>query len=301
MLPAFLQARGDVAWQAAFPGLRARIEGVTLTARSRWWGKRWTVTSESAFPVPEPLLLFVSRKGLDHGFWRDYRIGDAAFDQRHFVYSDTPALLPLVIGPATRRAIGAKTLLADALTLYAVNGVSRVSGTNRASDETAIERHLEVHRALAHDHADLMAAWTALVDKVHGRAAPHWPPAGTLMNPIGSFRVSLVWLPRDEDSLRTRIVGQDGRPRARWTLREAEPFEEGNLEVGHRRMILTGIPSLPRSILEQLVGRGAIASIACASDVSVTVHGVATESQLATMVRVLEQVLKAADSGAPYR
>lgn len=281
--------------------MRAQIEGVTVTARSRWWGKRWTTTSESAFPVPEPLLLFASRRGMDHGFWRDYRIGDSAFDQRHFVYSDSPALLPLVIGPATRKALGAKTRLDDALSLYVVGGVTRVSGTNHADDVTAVPRHMDVHRALARDHADLVAAWAALVENVHGRAEPHWPPAGILMNPVGALRVSLAWVPRDEDSLRTHLVGQDGRSRVRWKLREAEPFEDGNFSLGDRRMVVTGTPTLPRAQLEHLVERGAIASIACATEVRVAVRGVATEAQLGAMVRVLEQVLKAADSGTPYR
>ncbi len=277
------------------------IDGVTLIARSRWWGKRWTVTSESTFPVPEPLLLFASRKGMDHGFWRDYRIGDAAFDQRHFVFSDSPALLPLILGPQTRLALGVKTRLDDALSLYVVGGVSRVSGTNHGDDMTAVTRHLDVHRALAKDHEELMAAWTALLTKVHGRAEPHWPPAGILMNPVGALRLSLGWLPKDEDSLRTKLTGEDGRARARWKLREAEPFEDSNLEIGHRRMILRGNPTLPKPQLDQLVDRAAIVSISCAAEVRVAVRGVATETQLGNMVRVLEQVLKAADSGTPYR
>lgn len=301
VLPPFLAAEPDADWRAASPGMCAQIDGVTVTTRSRWWGKRWTTTSESAFPVPEPLVLFASRKGMDHGFWRDYRIGDAAFDQRHFVYSDSPALLPLVIGPATRKALGAKAWLDDTLSLYVVDGVTRVSGTNHGDDVTAVPRHLEVHRALARDHADLVAAWAALVEKVHGRAEPSWPPAGTLMNPVGALRVSLVWLPRDEDSLRTLVVGQDGRRRGRWKLREAEPFEDGNLELGRRRMVVTGTPTVPRAALEQLVERGVITSISCAAEVQVAVRGVATEAQLGAMVRVLEQVLKAADSGTPYR
>ncbi len=301
MLPAFLQARSDAEWRAASPGIRAEIDGVAVTARSRWWGKRWTVTSESAFPVPEPLLLFASRNGMDHGFWRDYRIGDAAFDQRHFVFSDSPALLPLILGPQTRRALGVKGRLEDALSLYVVSGVTRVSGTNHIDDTTAVTRHIDVHRALAQDHEELMAAWDALVTKVHGRAEPHWPPAATLINHVGALRLTLGWAAKDEDSLRTKLVGQDGRARARWRLREAEPFEDSNLVIGHRRMILTGNPTLAKPQLDQLVERGSIVSISCASEVHVAVRGVATEPQLANMVRVLEQVLKAADSGTPYR
>lgn len=301
MLPAFLQAAAGVTWQPASPGQRAQIAGVTVTARSRWWGKRWTVTSESSFPVPEPLVLFVSRKGMDHGFWRDYRIGDAAFDQRHFVFSDLPALLPLVIGPATRRALGAKTWLDDALTLYVVGGIARVSGTNAGDDATAIARHLDLHHALAHDHEALRAAWATLVESAHGRADPHWPLAGTLMSPVGALRVSLAWSSRDEDSLRTIMIGQPERRRARWKLREAEPFEDGNVAIGGRRMVLTGTPTIPRAQLDPLVERGAFVSIACANEVRVAVRGVATEAQLGAMARALEHVLHAADSGTPYR
>ncbi|MBL0219354.1 MAG: hypothetical protein IPQ07_36480 [Myxococcales bacterium] len=310
MKPSFLAARPDARWAGAPKELRGGCDGVEFEVLGRWWGKRWSVTSEAPFPMPERLLLFASRKGMEHGFWRDFRVGDPAFDHRHFVFSDTPALLPIIMGPQTRHALGARTALDDALTLYVRGGVARVTGQNDADDDTALTRHLDVHRALAADHQTFLTAWDELVTSAQGRADPRWPPTGTVMNPVGALRLYLTWAEaarRDvdwlarEDSLRTNLAGNDGRQRSRWSLREAEPFEAHDLELGAGRYLVTGKPTLSTPALEALVLRGKIVAISSSAQVRVAVRGLATTSQLQAMLRLLETLLQAADSGSPYR
>lgn len=308
--PRFLTVPPGGQWQGSRTDLRGTCGGVAFGARSRWWGTRWTVISEAPFPVPEPLLLFVSSRGMEHGFWRDFRIGDPTFDREHFVFSDTPALLPFVVGRATRAALAAATKVDDALTLYVRGGVSRLTGTNDASDDSVIGRHLAVHRALAEDHQSVLKAWEALVATVHGRAEPRWPPTGTVINPVGVLRMCLRWdaggsrdvdWSQREDSLRTVIAGTEGQGRPRWSLREAEPFQPHDHEIKDRRFVLEGKPTVPLAVLEPIVHRTQITRISCGDEAAISVRGLATTQQLIQMIRALELLRKIPESGSPYR
>ncbi len=308
--PRFLTVRPDGAWQGGPTELRGRCEGVSFEANGRWWGTRWTVISEAPFPVPEPLLLFASSRGMEHGFWRDFRVGDPAFDREHFVFTDTPALLPFIVGPATRAALAASAKVDDALTLYVRGGVSRLTGTNEAGDRTVIDRHLAVHRALAMDHQGALEAWNELVATVHGRAEPRWPPTGSVINPVGVLRMYLRWdaggsrdvdWSQREDSLRTSMAGSDDQGRPSWWLREADPFQPHNLEIRGRRFVLEGEPTIPLKVLEPIIDRTQITRIACANEARISVRGLASTQQLTEMIRALELLLKIPESGSPYR
>lgn len=306
----FTAAPLDVRQEIGARELAGACDGVAFEAHRRWWGRRWIVASHSELLVPEPLLVFASRKGMEHGFWRDFRVGDARFDREHFVFSDTPALLPLILGPATRAALAAAAPLDDALALYIRGGLCRVTGTNDGDDEQALRRHLAVHRGLATDHQAFLAAWKELVSGVHGRAEAVWPPVGVVMTRVGGLRVFVRWTPATEteadwlvreDSLRTVIVGHDGRPRARWSVKEVSPGVQPNFEVGTNRYLLSGAPTLARPVIEQLVRRTQFVSLTCSRDASISVRGIASESQLSEMVRAIEQILQATDTGSPYR
>ncbi|CAN5780946.1 hypothetical protein BH11MYX3_BH11MYX3_02120 [soil metagenome] len=308
--PRFLTVRPDGGWQGSPTDLRGRCDGVAFEATGRWWGTRWTVISEAPFPVPEPLLLFASSRGMEHGFWRDFRIGDPGFDREHFVFSDTPALLPFIVGPATRAALAAGTKVDDALTLYVRGGVSRLTGTNEAGDASVIERHLAVHHALAADHQTALKAWEELVGTVHGRAEPRWPPTARVINPVGVLRLYLRWdaggsrdvdWSQREDSLRTSMAGHGEQGRPRWSMREAEPFEPHNLEIKDRRFVLDGKPAVPLAVLEPMIHRTQITRLACGNEARVSVRGLATTQQLTQMIRTLELLLKVPESGSPYR
>jgi len=309
--PAFVTARKDGQWHVATRSLTGHCGGIDVTGERRWWGGRWTLTSTQAFPVPESLLLYVSSTGMDHGYWRDLLVGEPAFDRDHFIFCDIPALLPLILGPATRRALRDHESAGDVLTLYVRRGVTQVSGTCSEDDSRAIDRHLGVHRALAEDHRACLARWQAQMTAAHGRADPSWPPVATIMSRTGTLSVHTSWTSpttrdgsdwhRSADSLRTHITGHDDRERRRWTLIEMERGIAGTHELGRRHVTIVGKPSISLPLLGDLVRAGDIVEIRCSAEVSVTMRGLATPRQMEAGLRIIELVVDTAGSASPYR
>lgn len=311
MDPGFVEARKDGTWLVATRSLTGTCAGVELTGERRWWGGRWALTSAAPFPVPENLILFISARGMEHGFWRDLTVGDKIFDGAFFVFCDTPALLPLVVGPATRRALRDFHRLRDALTVYVRAGVTRVIGTCDEDDPLAVDRHLAVHRALAEDHRACLAGWQELMAGAHGRADEKWPPVATIMSRTGTLTVHASWTApttRDgadwdlsADSLRTHINGHDGRKRKRWTMLEMEPGVAGTHQLGRRHVTLLGEASISMPLLDELVYDGDIVSITCGSSVSVAMRGLAGTRQMNTGLRIIELIVDPRGTGSPYR
>jgi len=309
--PGFIEARKDGSWLVATRTLTGTCAGVELTGERRWWGGRWALTSASPFPVPEKLIVFASARGMEHGFWRDLTVGDKMFDGAFFVFCDTPALLPLVVGPATRQALRDFHRLRDALTLYVRAGVTRVLGTCDEDDARAVDRHIAVHRALAEDHRACLAGWQELMVGAHGRADDTWPPVATIMSRTGTLTVHASWTApttRDgadwelsADSLRTHINGHDGRKRKRWTLLEMEPGVAGTHQLGRRHVTLLGESSISMPLLDELVYDGDIVSITCSSSVSVAMRGLAGTRQMNAALRIIELIVDPRGTGSPYR
>ena len=304
---ACIEGRKDVAWNVEPRTITGRCDGLELTAARRWWGGRWQVTSAAPFPVPGGPLVFASRRGMEHGFWRDVVVGDRAFDAAYFIYSDVPALLPHLLGPATRAALRDRGPHGDDLTLYARGGTTRVTSGPHARDLTAIDRHLAVHRALATDHAACRARWREVIASAGGRAGPDWPPTATLLRPIGTVFVNLTWraVPRRDDdadwaaaasSLRTELASHDERPRRSWSAHEVGATTPATHSLGGRRFVVRGRPSCAIPQLDQLVARAGAASIVCGPQVAVALHGFATASQLEAAARILHLVVEGVDA-----
>jgi hypothetical protein len=311
MDPAFIQARKDGEWRVASSSLTGTCAGVEVTGERRWWGGRWKLTTAAAFPVPETLILFVSASGMEHGFWRDLVVGDPGFDRSYFIFCDTPALLPLVLGPATRQALADHDEVRDALTLYVRGGITRVLGTCNEGDKRAIDRHLAVHRALAEDHRACLASWQELMTASHGRADESWPPVATIMSRTGTLTVHASWTApttrdgadwdRSADSLRTHIRGHDGKPRRRWSMIEMEPGIAGTHRLGRRHATIYGVPSISVPLLDDLVYMGNIVSIRCGSEVTVAMRGLAGPRQINAALRIIELIVDPEGTGSPYR
>ena len=311
MDPGFIQARKDGSWLVATRTLTGTCDGVEFTGERRWWGGRWALTSSSPFPVPEKMIVFVSAHGMEHGFWRDLDTGDKFFDGRFFIFCDTPALLPLVLGPKTRQVMRETTSRRDTLTLYVRAGVTRVLGTCDEDDPRAIERHIAIHRALAEDHRACLTGWQELMVGAHGRAEETWPPVATIMSRTGTLTVHASWTApttRDgadwelsADSLRTHINGHDGRKRRRWTLTEMEPGVAGTHRLGRRHVTILGEPSISMPLLDDFVYDGDIVSITCASSVSVAMRGLAGPRQMNAALRIIELIVDPKGTGSPYR
>lgn len=292
--------------------MRATISGVDVECESRWWNQ-WNVTGESAFPVPEKLILFVSAKGMDHGFWRDLLVGDPAFDDRFFIFCDTPALLPVVLGEATRQALRDAGPNRHDIELYVRDGRVRTKSITFKTDVTTIDRHLAVHRALAADHRGFLKRWQDQMSDASGRAELVWPPNATLLRPSGALLVNLAWTaPTTRDasdwedaatSMRTEITVHDDRPRATWSLREVGPSVACTHVFGKRRFVLAGPLPIRPPVLDGIVERSDLASITVrANRITVGVHGIATARQIDGAVRIVQILVEAtADTTSPYR
>lgn len=305
---AFVDAHPAAQWSRGSRIVRGALDGIELVGESRWWGHQWNLTARSAFAVPERMIVFVSERGMDHGFWRDLRTGDAAFDRRFFTFCDTPALLPLVVGPATRGALAA----AESTVLYVRDRAVATTSIALAKDAAAFDRHLAIHRALADDHRACLADWKQRITDAGGRADDGWPPTATLLRPAGALLVSLAWTtPRTRDaadweaaaqSLRTEVSAYDDRPRMHWTLREVRTTAPTHV-LGGRPFELVGTLPMPLATLDAIVARSPIAAIVVRETrITVGVHGLATARQLDGAVRVVQLVVDAAhEASSPYR
>lgn len=309
----FLEARRDANWVFTKRGVRGAIDGVELGCESRWWGNQWNVTGESAFPIPETLILFVSQRGMDHGFWRDLRVGDPRFDARYFVFCDTPALLPIVLGTTTRAALSDTGPNHHDIELYVRGGRVRTTGIAQKDDTGAIDRHLAIHRGLAADHQAFLARWNSDFDAAGGRADAGWPPSATLLRPSGALIVTLSWTaPTTRDghdwdeaaaSLRTEITAHDDRDRKQWTLREVPPTVPCTHVFAERRFVVVGKLPIPSGVLVPIIRQAELAVIAVRGDrITVGVRGLATARQIEGAVRAIHLIVDAAaGSGSPYR
>jgi len=307
--PAFVGKNGE--WKVASKSLTGRRDDIEFAGDRRWWGGRWEIASTAPFPIPEKVILYVSRSGMDHGFWRDLRVGDRAFDRDYFVFCDTPALLPMILGPATRRALADFKELDDALTLYVRGGVTRVTGSVAEKDPTGIDRHVAIHRALAADHAATLARWRDLMSAAHGRAEASWPPVATIMSRTGTLVVHTSWTApssrdaadwdRSADSLRTHVTTHDDRERRPWFLTVMERGVAGTHQLGGEHVTILGKPSISLPLLGDLVRAGNIVTIQAGAQVLVSMRGLASAKQIEAALRVVELVVDIDGSDSPYR
>jgi hypothetical protein len=307
-LIALLNAKPEAGWTTSAEASRGTVDGVDFTCGARWWGSRWSVTGDSAFAVPETMILFASQRGMDHGFWRDLVVGEPKFDARFFVFCDTPALLPLVLGARTRAA-----LANGDIELYVRDRRVKTTGRHQKSDETALDRHLAIHRALADDHRACLSAWQQRMHDAHGRADPTWPPTATLLRPSGALLVNLSWTaPTTRDahdwddaamSLRTEVTAHDDRARTQWSLRAVSSTTACTHILAGRRFVLLGKLPIALAVLDGIVASAGISSIAVhANRITVGLRGIANARQIEGAVRIIELVVEATrESSSPYR
>ena len=309
----FVSAAKTGRWKVAGSALTGECEGVSFVGERRWWGGRWTLVGSAEFRVPEKVVLFISEEGMDHGFWRDMAVGDARFDVDHFVFCDTPGLLRLFVGPATRDAIARRAKGQHPITVYARDGILRTKGTTAESDDGAIARHVAIHEAFATDHAALVARWQSCLASAAGRGGTTWPLTGQINSRVGTLIVGITWELRPESrdgaewdagyrSLRTEISAFGDRDKPRWVLAEVDANTRATHVIGVRRYALAGTPNVPFERIARFVEGSDLVLLSFGPKLTVSLRDLANERRLQAAVALVEHLLNVqATSRSPYR
>jgi hypothetical protein len=309
MPPLFVTRTPDVTWRNEGSTYVGTAADLTVTARRRWWGGDWRLEATAPAPISDPLIIFSSPKGMEHGFWRDVACGNADFDYTHFIFSDTPSLLGYLLGPTTRAALSALELVDPGATLYVRGGITRVNAETDDRSEHIVTRMLAVFRALATDRDASLAAWGQRIAVAGARAEVMWPPRAVLSTRVGQLRIGVSYVSAESsedwfesvDTLRTHVAGFDDRNGAAWSVAEAGPLVKAAFVVGKRRYAITGKPPLSLDAITTAIRRGRMHSITAGREIEMTLHGLADERQLGAAAALVESILKPADSTSPYR
>jgi len=310
--PAF--ARGvDVHWIAPATQMLITVPDMALVARRRWWSGQWELVGSSPSPWPKPGLLYIAFDRIEHGYWRDVRVGDATFDRRYFVFCDPPALAPLLVGPATRAAIDASYDVSTprTLTVHVHDELVETESTAAGDDRDAVQRHAAVHRALAADAREVAAHWQRLADTLGAHVTRAWPPMLSLLRPIGELVIDLRWRKPSgpsasewadaEDSLATVVTAVDApRDVLGWRLAAVPMQTPTSVKIGKRWLEPRGkIPDLG-ALAVALAGIG-VTAIACDREVSVSLAGLASEARVGEALRLVDRLVSPAARATPYR
>ncbi len=285
----------------------AREGAFELVGHRRWLGS-WSVSASSLWPG-ERMTLYITAGTVRYGYWRDLLVGDAAFDRRHFVYSDNPALLPVIVGPETRRAI---TAAGPRFALHVHRSQIVSEEQTDVVDEALAERHHAVHAALAADHARAIERWRGFAELFDGRVLAKWPPVLALYRPIGTIVMSLTWqLPQSTDladwascgeSLASELVAERGAAGSPWRLDPGLATIGAHRRIGDRHFEVTGEPALSRAELDDAVTRAGIRALRVDRLVTVELAGmVGDRARLEAAIRLMTRIVAPSAPDSPYR
>ena len=288
--------------------LLARDGDFDLVVVRRPFSSVWSVTGTSPLPG-ERMTLYVTSGVVDHGYWRDLLVGDIAFDRRHFVYSDNPALLPVAVGPETRAAIAAA---GSRLALHVHRGRVHTEERTDTPGAELTQRHRAVHAAFAADHARAVERWQRFSDAFEGRVLAKWPPVLALLRPIGTIVVSLTWsMPGDADaadwvsagdSLATELLAERGTPGPPWRLDPGISTIGKHERIGDRWFDVHGDIPLSRDELAHAFPRARVVSLRVDQRITLRLAGMVFErARLEAAIALLGRVSAPEAADSPYR
>jgi hypothetical protein len=267
-LPSFAQHRSDLMWTRRGRMLVAHTPDVTFTAQTAWYTSRWTIVGASTLALPVDDTLYLSRSGSAHGYWRNAPPGLVDY----FGYCDAPALMPLLVGERTRRAVKhhdkppwsdppvEDTRQPVALHIHARNiETTTVTADN---DRAVIDDLVAIHDALAEDHVALLDAWKDAADQLCGTIARSWPPLLSVPRAHGSTTIELHWPQTTATGSEASIeLVADARGAKLWSL-EREPRSTPNsITIADRPFLVMGDIPIAIDALQRLVARAEIMSI----------------------------------------
>ncbi len=312
-VPLFARA-GTWKWIVPDDAIDYVVPGASFHAQKRWWSRQWVVVGHSPSPWPEPMVLYIARDRVEHGYWRDVAVGDPAFDARYFVYCDAPALAPLVVGPATRAAFDA-SFDEDSprtLTLHVAHERVETESIVERDDPAATHRHAEVHRGLAADARAVTASWDRLAAALGGKLTRAWPPALALLRPIGDVVIEMRWQRTHgasaaewaaaEDSLVTKLTALDARAAAPgWRLAAMPRRTPDSIAIGGRWLEPRGaVPDLA-ALAPTLLVAGAAGVMCDPRETSISLAGLASLGRVTEALGLLDRLVDPQQRASPYR
>ncbi|HEY5926683.1 MAG TPA: hypothetical protein VIV11_33585 [Kofleriaceae bacterium] len=305
-LPAFANRTPELVWERDGRTLTTRVGNIAFTARSPWYSPSWIVTGTSPLALPVDATVYIAKSGAAHGYWKN-----VAAMKDYFAHSDVPALMPVLVGDATERAIAAhdkpRSVMVEiegpgeTVELHIRERTIETTTKVAAGNERVIEDQLAIHRALAADHEQVIDAWRAAADELRGSVATTWPPVITVPRGFGSATIGLHWSPSTHVSARASIVlSADARGAKLWSLdREPQATPNTRMIAGHPFLVMGEIP-IPMDQLARAIFRTGITSINVRRHVTVHIDRHAPDAAVLDDVLELLGALCGAAS-EPYR
>jgi hypothetical protein len=286
--------------------LLAHTPDVSITAQAAWYARsRWTVTSVSSLALPIDSSLFVSKGGGAYGYWRNAPPGLAGY----FGYCDSPALMPIIVGPRTRAALFAhdsptwsSSPSFDTRGPVELHIRDRIIETRTRTDDvdsTVLDDQIAIHAALAADQDALLASWRKAADELHGIVSDPWPPLLTIPRAFGPTMIAMSW-PSAGLGNATIDFSADARGAKLWLI-EREPQRTPKcLMLADRPFLTVGEPTVALDKLARLVERAEILSINVRRHVMVRIAQYSPDP--AILGAIVDLIGEIAGAGAePYR
>lgn len=252
---------------------------VAFTTRTAWYSRGWTVIGTSRLALPLDVTAYISRSGAAHGYWKN-----APQLTGYFGYCDVPALMPILVGPHTRRAIkqhDGHAPEADGdeprgpVELHIRGGeIETTTKVDHGNELSVLDDQRAIHHALAIDHADVLASWQRAATQLGGTVAAVWPPVLTVTRGFGTATILLTWPSTSQSAASAAIeLVADARKARLWTL-EREPLATPNtIMIADRPFLAIGDIPVPLDHLARLVARAEIMSITVRRHITVRSAG----------------------------
>jgi hypothetical protein len=250
--------------------IEVRTPGAMFTARSPWYAHDWSVTGISALTVPFGVTVYVARAGVAHGYWRNASPGM----RKYFGYCDAPALMPIIVGRRTRRAIVDHDNAHETVALHIRGDEIETTTKVDRNDASAIEDQLAIHRALAADHRDVVDAWRAAAEALGGRVVTSWPPVLTVPRAFGATTLVLRWSRSMQAAAWVGIEATaDARGARLWSLEREIKASPNSVSIAGHPFLVMGEPPLSLEQMTRWLERIEIVSIDVRRNVTVGITG----------------------------
>ena len=300
MEPPRFTATGDRVW--TWSGRRAAscyAPDIQFTTKSKWYSLgRWSVTAVSKLALPIPLVVYISRQGPAYGYWRNAPIGSD-----YFGYCDAPALMPILIGDATRAAIDAHDTRStdgsrNPVELHIKDAQLE---TTTKTDATVLDDVIAIHRALTEDHADLLDEWKRAADQLNGILSTTWPPQITVPRAFGPTTIALRWPPSSHSTATASIeLTVDARHSKLWSIEREQTRTPNARMLAERPYLVLGDVPLALDQLARVIARADILSITVRRYAIVRIARYTPEPEILDDVLSLLALI-CGDASSPYR